>query len=577
MAFKNLASLVAKLEVQSAQWHAELDKANRKLDRFSRDAKRSLGGLDALTAKLATAMRGLAGVMASAFGAAAIGRGITSAAKFGDEIQKAAGRAGIAASEMSKFAAVGQKLDIGLDTLSKSFREMQVSLSRAATGSESESRLFSALGLEVQKLKALKPEQQLMAVIDQLRKFKDPADAARAGTELFGKSWAEITPLIAEGSDGIRKLISEQERMGNVFNDDQLRRMADVDDAIKRLDSSWTRFWRTLTTKVSPALSTILDLLSGAGKGQQWALLQASAKLAADIKYAASYGDKVRVDKLTAERNEIERSLLAFSKGPSSRRGSAANVTTGAPPGFAPVGSSADRGEISEVMTTAVRLFDRSTAVLGTKASALDAETLENTRFDQFGDQLNEVLERTTHDFHELNEASRQASDAMQVYADESMRGIQRSLSEFFLDPAREGIKGLGRSIVDVFRETFANILAAKVASGLFGSVDAKGSLSGGLLSGAINALFGGGKASGGPVDVGRSYLVGERGPELFTPGRNGFITPNGAGGGAVTIYQNVDARGATVDAIKLLPSAMKAASDDAVARIHQQRKSGRI
>ena len=79
----------------------------------------------------------------------------------------------------------------------------------------------------------------------------------------------------------------------------------------------------------------------------------------------------------------------------------------------------------------------------------------------------------------------------------------------------------------------------------------------------------------GGPVMAGSSYLVGERGPELFTPGRSGFITPNGAG--AVTIYQNVDARGATVDAIKLLPSAMKAASDDAVARIHQQRKSGRL
>jgi phage-related minor tail protein len=27
-----------------------------------------------------------------------------------------------------------------------------------------------------------------------------------------------------------------------------------------------------------------------------------------------------------------------------------------------------------------------------------------------------------------------------------------------------------------------------------------------------------------------RSYLVGERGPELFTPGRSGMITPNGAG-----------------------------------------------
>lgn len=232
-------------------------------------------------------------------------------------------------------------------------------------------------------------------------------------------------------------------------------------------------------------------------------------------------------------------------------------------------------GQIEEVKISAVRLFDRSTATLGMPASAMDAADIEGTRFDQFGEQLNDVLEGTTQDFKNLVEASREASDSMQAYADEGMRGIQRSLAEFFLDPANAGIKGLGRSIVDVFRQTFANILAAKVASGLFGAVDAEGNLSGGLLSSGINALFGGGRASGGPVDMGRSYLVGERGPELFTPGRSGFITPNGAG--AVTIYQNVDARGATVDAIKLLPSAMKAASDDAVARIHQQRKSGRL
>ncbi len=48
---------------------------------------------------------------------------------------------------------------------------------------------------------------------------------------------------------------------------------------------------------------------------------------------------------------------------------------------------------------------------------------------------------------------------------------------------------------------------------------------SGGLLAGA--------RADGGPVSRGSSYLVGERGPELFTPGASGMITPNHALGGA--------------------------------------------
>ena len=61
-------------------------------------------------------------------------------------------------------------------------------------------------------------------------------------------------------------------------------------------------------------------------------------------------------------------------------------------------------------------------------------------------------------------------------------------------------------------------------------------------IGGVIDRVFGGGKASGGAVTSGTSYLVGERGPELFTPNSSGMITPNnrlGSGGGT-TININV-------------------------------------
>jgi hypothetical protein len=44
------------------------------------------------------------------------------------------------------------------------------------------------------------------------------------------------------------------------------------------------------------------------------------------------------------------------------------------------------------------------------------------------------------------------------------------------------------------------------------------------------------GRASGGLTKLGQSYIVGEKGPELFTPGVSGGITPNGAMGGGGTI-----------------------------------------
>jgi hypothetical protein len=37
------------------------------------------------------------------------------------------------------------------------------------------------------------------------------------------------------------------------------------------------------------------------------------------------------------------------------------------------------------------------------------------------------------------------------------------------------------------------------------------------------------GREFGGPVTGGSSYIVGERGPEVFTPSGSGMITPNNA------------------------------------------------
>ena len=70
----------------------------------------------------------------------------------------------------------------------------------------------------------------------------------------------------------------------------------------------------------------------------------------------------------------------------------------------------------------------------------------------------------------------------------------------------------------------------------------------GGKIGGFLGNLFKGKKrAAGGPVSGGQSYLVGEKGPEIFTPSKSGKIIPNNkmSGGGTVNnITINVDASG---------------------------------
>lgn len=48
------------------------------------------------------------------------------------------------------------------------------------------------------------------------------------------------------------------------------------------------------------------------------------------------------------------------------------------------------------------------------------------------------------------------------------------------------------------------------------------------MVTKAVAPHISGEREKGGPVDAGKRYLVGERGPELFTPDRSGQIIPNG-------------------------------------------------
>jgi phage-related minor tail protein len=51
------------------------------------------------------------------------------------------------------------------------------------------------------------------------------------------------------------------------------------------------------------------------------------------------------------------------------------------------------------------------------------------------------------------------------------------------------------------------------------------------LVSSVVGSILpvAGARAAGGPVAAGQTYLVGEKGPELFTPSSSGAITPNAA------------------------------------------------
>lgn len=98
-----------------------------------------------------------------------------------------------------------------------------------------------------------------------------------------------------------------------------------------------------------------------------------------------------------------------------------------------------------------------------------------------------------------------------------------------FVQTGKFDISSLVDSILaDLTRLVARQALFALVASaGGGGGFAAAGGLSNFLVG---NAPFGGARAAGGPVRPGRSFLVGENGPEIFEPTASGNIIPNGQG-----------------------------------------------
>ena len=106
---------------------------------------------------------------------------------------------------------------------------------------------------------------------------------------------------------------------------------------------------------------------------------------------------------------------------------------------------------------------------------------------------------------------------------------------------------------------TFRNAQGQRTGGGIFGTIlnailpgpsaplptDSFAGVSNDVLDSVLSSVSGE-KALGGPVSSGRSYLVGERGPELFVPGAQGNIVPNNAMG-STSIVVNVDASGTEV------------------------------
>lgn len=187
------------------------------------------------------------------------------------------------------------------------------------------------------------------------------------------------------------------------------------------------------------------------------------------------------------------------------------------------------RNALEQIIASTVRtdaekaLAQKSLDSLGAVESAEKASTLKGTQ--TRAQAYLSSLQKTP---AQINEAIDNIKiDALQSFNDQLVDAIVN-------------FKSLGDVASSILRQILADLIRLQIQKSIMGPLSSLLGLSGGggggsgdVASGigaglsALGSIFGGARAGGGPVRLGKSYLVGERGPEIFTPAGSGHIISN--------------------------------------------------
>lgn len=154
--------------------------------------------------------------------------------------------------------------------------------------------------------------------------------------------------------------------------------------------------------------------------------------------------------------------------------------------------------------------------------------------------ELNELINGATEDSERYRDAVEKLEDAKRREADaiDNVARALRNQRDALLE-LRDAEQEAGRARGEVRGDPLQADIAAFERTGII-SPALKAELDKIDWAGLAQLAGSQARAMGGPVFAGRSYIVGERGPEMFVPRRNGTIIPNNAVAGGTTVVVNV-------------------------------------
>jgi hypothetical protein len=181
-----------------------VDKTKAAID----SAKRNLQSLGDKVGALPARFGTLGTAIAAAFTAVTIKGAIDTLDKLDDLSEKT----GIAVESLSMLRYAGEVTGTPLEAIALSTKKLAASMAEAAGGNKEAAATFKAVGVEVKNADGSLRSQDavLLDLADRFQGYEDGAAKAALAQRLFGKSGADMIPLLNQGSNGIRALRSRR-------------------------------------------------------------------------------------------------------------------------------------------------------------------------------------------------------------------------------------------------------------------------------------------------------------------------------------------------------------------------------
>lgn len=253
-----LGSLVVKLGLDYAQYTGGLDKSEQAA---LAAAKRIQDTFDGMKARVAATAGAVAGGLAAGFTISAFRGIISGAIETGAALDDLRMQTGATVEALSGLVAVGKFNNMGPEQIGAAMNKLASNLASATEEGKGAGKALQALGIDFDKFKMMRPEDQMQTVAKAMAGFEDGTGKAAVAMALYGKQGAQMLPFLhdlAEVGDLQAKVSTEQAAAA-----------ANLDDNLTRLSTSGEAWKKELANGMIPALDlgaqALVDMMNGSG------------------------------------------------------------------------------------------------------------------------------------------------------------------------------------------------------------------------------------------------------------------------------------------------------------------------